>query len=255
MSNTEPRTSPPPVPPGNDTAPSNQSPVATLLKAPRKVGDLIAANANPLGTGAAFLLCGVLTHAAFGLAMGLFGGWQVAGMDVVKAPLVALFALLLCFPSLYVFSCVGGAPLSISQVFMLGTSCLAMVGLLLVALAPVAWIFAVSTQSIWFMAALTFFLWMVAASFAISYVGKLRGNPLFARTIAVKFWFFILMLVTLQMTTCLRPMLVKPDAGWWTADKKFFLAHFASAFEHRKQPPKDVRDSDAATRPGPSENL
>ena len=44
-------------------------------------------------------------------------------------------------------------------------------------------------------------------------------------------WLWILILVTLQMTTGMRPMLAKPETGWWTAEKQFFLAHFSAAFK------------------------
>ncbi len=47
-------------------------------------------------------------------------------------------------------------------------------------------------------------------------------------------WKNLLPLVTLQMVTCMRPMLTKPEKGWWTAEKKFFLSHFGSAFEQKK---------------------
>ena len=45
-----------------------------------------------------------------------------------------------------------------------------------------------------------------------------------------------MILVTLQMTTCLRPLLAKPEQGWWTGEKKFFLAHLASVFEEDDKP-------------------
>jgi hypothetical protein len=220
----------------NGTATDAGSIVTSLLKAPVKVAEAIALQRKDLlAATAALLAVAVTCHAVFGLAIGLFAGWSVAIMDVVKAPLVAVCSLLLCFPSLYVFACVAGSPLSISQTVALGCSCLAMLGLLLVGLAPVAWLFAVSTESLPFIVILAFLIWLVALFFAARYVGKLRSQPLFQRQGGIKMWFLILIVVTLQMTTCMRPMLAKPEKGWWTGEKKFFLSHFGSTFEQQKK--------------------
>jgi hypothetical protein len=228
---TTPSSPPPPPPLGNDE-PAVEGIVAALLKAPGNVANTIALDKKELLRAALTLLgVAVVCHAVFGIAIGLFAGWSVAAMDIVKAPLVAVCSLLLCFPSLYVFACVAGSPLSIAQTFALGCSCLAMVGLLLVGLAPVAWLFAVSTESLPFVVILAFVIWLVAVSFAARYVGKLQANPLFRRQGGIKMWFLILIVVTLQMTTSMRPMLAQPKEGWWTGEKQSFLSHFGSLFE------------------------
>jgi len=41
-------------------------------------------------------------------------------------------------------------------------------------------------------------------------------------------------IVTFQMTTLLRPILTAPAENWWTAEKKFFMVHFADSFAKRK---------------------
>ena len=106
-----------------------------------------------------------------------------------------------------------------------------MLGLLLVGLAPVVWLFAVSTESLPFVVVLTFLIWFIALAFTARYVGKLQVNPLFKRQAGIKVWFLILAIVTLQMTTCMRPLLAKPEKGWWTGRKEFFLTHFESIFD------------------------
>lgn len=227
------KASPPPLPPG-EHVPVTSNIVTALLKDPQRVSERIAGQRELLKAGAMLLVSAVACHVVFGFAMGMFKGLTVAVMDAAKVPLVAVCALLLCFPSLYVFACVAGAPLSLSQTFMLGCSCLAMVGLLLVGLAPVAWLFAVSTESLPFMVILILLIWSVAMVFTARYVGKLGAHPLFQRQSGIKLWFLILTLVTLQMVTCMRPMLAKPDKSWWTAEKQFFLAHFGSAFDDDK---------------------
>lgn len=209
--------------------------VTALLKDPQRVAESISEQRDLVRSAFLLLGCAVACLAVFGVAVGMFGGLTVAGMDVVKVPLAAVCSLLLCFPSLYVFACVAGCPLTVSQTFALGCSCLAMVGLILVGLAPVAWLFAVSTESLPFVVLLTVFTWFIAIAFAARYVGKLRTNLLFQRQAGIKLWFVIFTLVMLQMVTCMRPMLAKPDAGWWTAEKKFFLAHFGATLDEKKR--------------------
>lgn len=225
---------PPPL--DDEHTPKPENIVTALLKSPGTVVAVIADGKNPLGNGLTLLVAAVMFHAIFGLAMGLFGGWPVALMDAVKVPLTALFALALCYPALYVFACVGGAPLTFSRAFVLGAACLAMLGLILVGLAPVAWLFSVSTESVSFVTLLVVCIWGVAVSFAVGFIGKLQEHALFRKSAGVKTWFVILALVTLQMSTCLRPMLSQPkEGGWWTGGKLFFLSHFGSTFDEPKR--------------------
>lgn len=230
--NTPPQALPPPVP--ADGLPTGSANIVTdLLKNPGRVAGIIATERTGLfKSSVGMLAVALLCHAVFGAAIGLFAGWNAALMDAAKAPLIALCALMLCFPSLYVFSCVAGSPLTLLQTFALGCSCQAMVGLLLIGLAPVAWLFAVSTASLPFIVLLAFAVWLVAVIFAARYVGKLKAVPLFSNQSGIMTWFVILVIVSLQMTTCMRPLLGEPTGkGLWAGEKMFFMAHFGSMFE------------------------
>ena len=96
--------------------------VAALLKDPARIAESIANRERPLGAAAQWLAVGLVCDAVFGIAVGLFGGWPVAAMDAAKMPLVGFCSLLLCFPSLYVFSCVAGMPLTLRRVITDGQS-------------------------------------------------------------------------------------------------------------------------------------
>jgi hypothetical protein len=205
--------------------------LSDLLKAPAQVGQSIAACRDLRGHGLQYLAAVIVSYAGFGLATGLFGGGATACMTVVKAPLIAMLSFLLCLPSLYVFSCVGGSPLSGSQIAVLGMACLAMVGLLLTALAPVVWLFAVSTSSLPFVVMLDLAIWFVGLTFAIRLIGRWKQTALLRQTGGVRVWFLVLALTSLQMVTFLRPVLTAPGESWWTPGKQFFLAHFASCFD------------------------
>jgi len=82
-----------------------------------------------------------------------------------------------------------------------------------------------------FVVILALAIWLVAIMFAARYVSKLQANALFQRQGGIKMWFLILIVVTLQMTTSMRPMLGEAKEGWWTAEKQSFLAHFGSMFD------------------------
>jgi hypothetical protein len=109
-----------------------------------------------------------------------------------------------------------------------------MIGLLLVGLAPVAWLFAVSTASLPFVVFLIFFVWVIAVGFAIRLVARLRGGGVYHRVAGINVWFVVFFLVSLQMSTVMRPMLTTSPKGWWTSEKQFFLNHFGSCFTRGK---------------------
>lgn len=174
-------------------------------------------------------MTGVAGHALFGLAAGFFAGPLVALMDAIKGVGIAFFAFALCIPSLYVFSCIAGTTLSFVQLLTAGGACLAMSGLLMAALAPVLWLFAVSSASVAFVTVLTFALAFVAAFFALRPAKALMTTGALRSTAGMRIWFAILVVVSLQMVTLLRPMLAvrKPFAE--PAKKCFFLTHFFDA--------------------------
>lgn len=202
-----------------------------LLKQPENLAGALVEDKDSLALGVVFMAVAAVFHAVFGLALGLFGGWETGIMACVKAPMIAVGAMAVCFPSLYVFGCVGGIPLSVKQTFMLAGACLAMVGLLLVGLAPVMWLFAVSTRNIGFIALLGAVLWAIALLFAMRLIGKLEKHDFLQQSTGIRAWFLVLVLVSLQMTTCMRPLMASSDRGWWTSEKQFFLQHFASCFD------------------------
>jgi hypothetical protein len=215
---------------------------ATLLKTPAIVADAIAGGQDCWRSGLVLLGGAVIFHAIFGFSSGFFGGWSVAFMAMIKAPLVALCSLMLCLPSLYVFGCVGGAALTMSQAFMLGCTCQAMIGLLLIGLAPVSWLFSISTENLPFVVVLNLVLWSISLAFATKFVQRISDAPGFKQSSGISIWFIVFVLVSLQMSTAFRPLLTAPEPGngWFTSEKKFFLKHFSSTFEpqsHYRRPP------------------
>ena len=116
------------------------------LKSPLWVIQQIELDQNWWRKGGFLIVCGLVFHTLYGLATGAFGGWDGALMTALKAPLIALCSLGLCLPSLYIVSCIGGLRITLSQTFALASCVLAVVGLLLLGLTPVAWLFSASTN-------------------------------------------------------------------------------------------------------------
>jgi len=214
----------------DDTQAATGSVIARLLKSPGSLAAQIAVGRGLWTCGLRLLLWGLFCHALYGVAMALFGGVGAAAMTLVKAPCIALSSILLCMPSLYVFSAVGGEPLTLAQAFAVGAAIVAMIGLLLLGLAPVAWLFAVSTNSSAFTVLFSLLAWIVAVGFACRFVNQFRAVPAFKRTAGLKWWLLVYVLVSLQMVTTQRPLLERPEQGWYRAEKQFFLAHFFESF-------------------------
>lgn len=223
---------PPPLPIQNpalqqDTPPAGEPhALAGLLKTPAHILWRIRENDHLPALSAQLIAWGLIFHAIYGFAMALFDSTDVAVITAVKAPLITLFSVLLCLPSLYVFSCVAGMPVKLSQACALAASTVAMTGLLLLGMTPVTWLFSVSTSSLSFVVIMNLVSWMVAIGFAMRFLGMLEKTGDGTSLAGLKWWLFIYIVVSLQMVTTLRPLLGKPVDGWVAQEKKFFLAHF-----------------------------
>jgi hypothetical protein len=231
-----PDASAPPPPQGQPPAPSNhriepplpetlnlRSLFEALLRSPRA---LVRRLADP-GHGAflPFLVIAILSLIVFGGVLGSFA----MGVQMWAAPLKItaglLIAGLICFPSLYIFSCLAGSQAGAAQLAATFTGMLALAGLLLLGFAPAVWIFTQATNSLGFMGLLSLAAWLIALIFgfrflkdAVSSTGAVSKGPF-------SVWSIIFLLVTLQMTTSLRPILGTSN-HLLTDEKKFFIQHW-----------------------------
>jgi len=214
-----------------DDEPAAGNLVERLLKTPRAVAAAILKGDNLPAECGKLLLTALVCYAVFGFAIGLFGGWEVARLTVLKAPLIALASMLLCFPSLFVFTAVSGSPMTLGRAFALGATCLAMTGLILVGLAPVAWLFAVSTESLPFVVIMALIIWCISLPFAMRFLNRAQDVGLLNRQTGLNVWFVVFIAVMLQMTTVMRPILTKPvEVGTWREPAKmFFMKHFGES--------------------------
>ena len=244
---------PPPVPaapaaapapaPAAAPAPAEPGSLSELLKTPDRYS-LGIVGGGDLGPRVALALAAAAAgFALYFFAAGFFAGWRTALLDAAKGAGTALFAFALCLPSLYVFSCVSGATLRAGQIVAAGAACLATAGMLLAALAPVLWLFAVSSSSAAFLTALAVLLAVPAVWLAVRPAIGLQTAGGVRSTAGLRLWLAVLAVVALQTVTLLRPMLAAPEkpaegeaataeaAAPAAPEKMFFLEHFVRTLD------------------------
>ena len=184
------------------------------------------------GNGAAALRnYGLITAASmlvFGFVLGTFAYHEQLWAAPLKLGGGLIFAGLICFPSFYIFSCLAGSDASANHLAATLGGMLALAGLLLLGFAPAVWIFTQGTLSFGFMGSLAIGSWLIALFFGFRFVLtslKAHGST---QTGPILIWCTIFLLVSLQLTTSLRPILGRSDR-FLTDEKKFFLQHWGES--------------------------
>lgn len=171
------------------------------------------------------LLGAILCYVAYGVAAGFFQGGVQIGVTLLKVPLIIAGSLLLCVPSLYVFTALAGADLDARGFAQALAGFAGITGLILIALMPLIWLFSVSTISLVFVVWLHLFAWLIALVFGRQFLAAACGR---AKS-AAGLWLVLVLLVSLQMTTYLRPVL------WRDAGQPLFAREKMSFFWHLHQ--------------------
>ena len=204
--------------------------VASLLRDP---GAFVVAAKETGGFGklAGFLVLLTLVGTAlFGAALGSFVDGRVALLDAAKLSGIVVFSFAICYPTMYVFACISGSTLSALRLFGFGLVSTATLGCLLAALAPILWLFAVSTEAVGFIVMFACVLGGVALTFAYRpFVGAV-AKGIAASSAGFKVWFFLFIVVALQAITLVRPMLAPIGTPREPEGKCFFVRHFAQTF-------------------------
>ena len=241
----DPHSTPPPILPGTPAPdpkhlplganPAEQAPVVgvfgaieALLRQPRRVLFQLRQSGGALIT--ALVLVAVVAAAIYGVVVGTFSGGSQLWAAPAKIVVGLLLSGLICLPSLYIFSCLGGSQARLIEVCGLVAGLLALMTILLIGFAPVAWVFSQSIDSLAAMGALHLGFWFIATYFGVRFLsagfrllGERAGGGL-------NVWVIIFLLVMLQMTTALRPILGRSDQ-LLTNEKKFFLSHWAECLK------------------------
>ena len=179
----------------------------------------------------ALFLITVLCSLIYGFIVGTFSMGIQLWAAPVKIAAGLVISAVICLPSLYIFSCLSGTQARLIEVVGIIAGLLALMTVLLIGFAPVAWVFSQSTDSLPAMGALHLTFWCIATYFGIRFLSEgfahLSGKPA-----GLRVWVTIFLLVMVQMSTALRPIVGKADT-LLPVEKKFFLKHW---FEQMDKP-------------------
>ena len=162
--------------------------------------------------------------AIYGAVSGTFSGLNQSWVGALKAPLIVVASLILCLPSFLVFSTLAGATHERRRTVAALADILAVSTMMLLALMPVTWLFTMGTQSLAFVTTLHVIAWWIGIYFV--YRGLRRRFPE-VRSDTWKLWTLTFILVSLQMTTVMRPVLQRPpETPFFEQGRVFFLEHY-----------------------------
>jgi hypothetical protein len=202
--------------------------IEAVLREPRRVlYQLTQPQQGRLARDLVFVTLGA--SAIYGLVAGTFSGGEQLLAASVKITGGLFLSAAICLPSLYIFSCLGGGRARLSEVCGLLAAFLALMTILLIGFAPVAWVFSQSTASVAAMGALHLLFWFIATGFGLRLLERgfrYRGT----QGGMMRIWTVLFLLVALQMTTALRP-LVGTAPTFLPETKQFFVAHWMEVFK------------------------
>jgi hypothetical protein len=231
---------PPPIPPAVPQTPvpdpSESIPISNmlgafeaLLRQPRRVLFNLRSH-SPGRVIGALLTISILCALIYGVVVGTFSGGEQMWEAPAKIALGMLISAFICLPSLYIFACISGSQARFVEVVGLVTGLLALMTILLIGFAPVAWVFSQSTESIVAMGVLHLLFWFIAICFGLKFLHNGFGHVVGGSRGGLRVWTVIFLLVVVQMTTALRPI-IGTAPSFLPTEKKFFLAHWADCMK------------------------
>ncbi len=194
-----------------------------LLRRPGRIVHAVEArNLRVLGF-LALIAVGCLL--GFGLLVGSFSGgeqWIAAPLKIVVG---AFLSAIICLPSLYIFSCLGGASLRLQSACGIVLVMLALTAVLLVAFGPIMWLFTQATNSIGFIGFLGLAFWFIGLSFGFRFVLTAASHFGLENRGTLMLWCGLFLIVTFQMSTAIRPIVGTADTVL-PGEKRFFVEHW-----------------------------
>ncbi len=241
---------PPPPPPGypsgrplgelpeeREPIPNAVAAVEAILRQPRRVMYQLRQPGSG-GLIAGMLFVAVLCSVVYGVVVGTFSGGVQFWAAPVKIAGGLLISALICLPSLYIFACLSGSQARLAEIFGLVAGLLALMTILLIGFAPVAWLFSQSTESLAWMGALHLIFWGIATVFGLRFLNAGFSHTQARSNAGFNTWVVIFVLVVLQMTTALRPIVGTADT-LLPEEKKFFVSHWGDCMKSSKPKARD----------------
>jgi len=166
----------------------------------------------------------------YGVVAGTFSGGPQLWVAPVKIALGLMISAMICLPSLYIFTCLSGSQARLAEICGLLAGLLLLMTVLLIGFAPVAWIFSQSTDSVAWMGALHLLFWFIATIFGLRFLEAGFSQSSARSHGGFYTWVVIFLLVAVQMTTALRPIIGKSE-NFLPAEKKFFVAYWGDCMK------------------------
>jgi hypothetical protein len=188
---------------------------------------------------AIMIFVAIVCSLIYGVVVGTFSGGTQLWAAPVKIAGGLMISALICLPSLYIFTCLSGSQARLIEVCGLLAGLLMLMTILLIGFAPVAWIFSQSTESLAWMGTLHLIFWFIATIFGLRFLDAGFSHSNARSHAGFHTWIIIFLLVALQMTTALRPILGTADT-FLPTQKQFFGTHWASC----------LKASDSESKPG-----
>jgi hypothetical protein len=234
----------PPLPPFTSRAPGDNpedrapitnpiQAVEAILRQPRRVMYQL----RQPGAGALMMylmIVAILCAVIYGVIVGTFSGKEQLWIAPVKIAGGMLVSALVCMPSLYIFTCLSGSQARLAEIFGLVMGMLMLTTILLIGFAPVAWLFSQSTNSLCWMGTLHLLFWFIASIFGLRFLNAAFSHTQAKSNAGFNTWVVIFMLVVVQMTTALRPI-VGTSETFFPTTKQFFLSHWAECLKNESE--------------------
>jgi cytochrome b len=244
---------PPPLPPQiplgqrvPDEDPTERAPlngiaaaIEAILRQPRRVQHALR-QPGAMRVIGAMMLVAVVCALIYGVVVGTFSRGPQLWIAPLKIAGGMLVASVICLPSLYIFACLSGSRARLSEMAGLLAGLLLLTTLLLIGFAPVAWLFSESTSSVGWMGFLHLIFWGIATIFGMRFLSAGFAGTEARSQAGLNVWALIFILVCLQLTTALRPIIGTADTVFPGAtEKKFFIKHWMDELGK----PTDARES------------
>ncbi|HVR86374.1 MAG TPA: hypothetical protein VMU54_18780 [Planctomycetota bacterium] len=209
--------------------------VGAILRAPGALIRDLGGDRNLSRYSASLILTTMLFSAAYGSILGLFEPGVQTLYAAAKLPLVVVGTAMLCTPTFYVFNAILGSPFTFRQAATAILFLSASTALVLLAFAPIAWFFTVSTGGRGFLTFFHLLIFVVAAGYGMRSLNQARRYLAHVDRTRISIhggflflWFLIVLFVALQMAYYLRPFLEPlPDHRFFTGERGLFFDVFS----------------------------
>lgn len=226
MNDSEPiQTKPEPTPEALEPNAPVSTVFETLLKSPANLIETIKKVPDPGSLAMKLSLVTMIGFFIFGITLGSFSLGDQLWAAPLKTILGLSFSALICLPSLYIFAALTGTQLRFPEIALGLAGALALIAALLLGFTPVLWVFSQSTNSPAFFGFLVILGWVISLCFGTGFLLKMVTQSGTKEKGPVRVWIGIFLLVTLQMSTTLRPLIGTSDQ-LFTSEKRFFLEHW-----------------------------